>query len=193
MGKIKAEKQYTREINTSKMCDLLGGKYDPYNNSCTFLKEEEVKLESVTDSPKYTVFYVMQIFIGTSVSFFTILFRGSPPRISAYWYVNLAFLVMASVFFVFSDWYRDGEMVESVKRSLLILTTFVIASILIKTFMDFGTIFNSTYWIPSVYFNGEPIVVTTVSMFTATLLNVFIKPWTEVAKAEEAVKSEVSI
>lgn len=171
------EEDFTREVSSSELCDVLGGRFRPLDNTCQFLEEPSNFDRSVSE-PKFAVYYVLQIFIGIALTMFGTFFGVTivPP----FWYVNLIFLIIGSIAFIFSDWYREGELIESMIRFAFIFSVFVITSILIATFVEFGTVLNATYWIPRKYFINVPVIATILSLFASALLNVFLLPKMEI-------------
>ncbi len=172
-----SEEELTREISSSELCDVLGGRFRPLDDTCQFLEEPSNFDRSVSE-PKYAIFYVLQIFVGITLTMFGTFFGVTviPP----FWYVNLIFLIIASIAFIFSDWYREGELLESIMRFVFIFPVFVITSILIATVVKFGTVLNITYWIPKKYFINTPVIATILSLFASALLNVFLLPKIEI-------------
>lgn len=64
---------FTREMASGELCDMLGGKFNPNTNTCRFLDEHENFDRSVVE-PKYALYYIAQLLIGTFLTFFGVFF-----------------------------------------------------------------------------------------------------------------------
>lgn len=164
-----------REVSSSELCDLMGGKFDVGKSACVFLDEEDLYDRSVIE-PKYATYYISQILIGAALTFFGVFFGVTivPP----FWYVNLIILVFASICFIFSDWFREGEIKESLLRFCLLFPLFAVLAIVITTLIEFGTPIHGKYW-SLLYFTTDPVIATINALFVAALLNVFLLPKAE--------------
>jgi hypothetical protein len=175
--------EFTKEIHTDDLCDMLGGVYIPHNNSCLFLQEQEGLVQSIASRPRYFLYYILQIFIGTSISFFGVFFGVT--IVPVYWYINVIFLFVAMCAFVFTNWFIEGDVLESVLRVAVVTVGYVVVGFVVVTIIEFGTIFNGTYLNPFAYLTSDPIIAVIMSLFAGALLNVFLLPISEVQQVEQ--------
>lgn len=180
-----ADNYTKRKIPVKTICeDVFGGNYNPSENTCTLLEQPEMFDRSISDAPKYTFYYVTQIFFGTAISFFGVFW--SITLVPPFWYVNLILLIVSAVGFVYLDWYREsseqGDITESLRRFFVLFPTYVIISILVVTAIEFGTIFNWKYWNFFTFLTADPVVATTRALFVGGLLNVFLIPKAEIVQ-----------
>jgi len=177
------DKYTSRKVSMKSICeDIFGGNYDPSENTCQFLEQPEMFDRSISDAPRYTFYYISQIFCGTAITLFTVYWTITivPP----FWWINLIFLLLSGAFFIYLDWYREatesGDWVESARRFTIIFPIYIISSILIATAVEFGTIFDWKYWEFFTYLTTSPVIATTSALFVGGLFNVFLIPKSEI-------------